>query len=278
MKRYLILGIGGVGILSLAFFLSPQQMNTNELGLRFLTWVKKLKGDGVDLNALSGGTTTQPKHQVWSDLLATHVDVEGRVNYKGFQRDVRQLDMYLEDLSSHPPGEPWSRSEKLAYWINAYNAFTIKLILDHYPLESIKDIADGLPMIHSPWDIKFFAIGGVAMDLNTIEHEILRKKFNEPRIHFAINCASISCPKLRDEAYTAEKLEQQVEEQARDFINDPTRNRITEKEISLSKIFDWFQYDFTRQTDLLDFIQRYKPSLNEDLAIGYMEYDWGLNE
>ena len=252
-------------------------MNTNELGLRLLTWVKKLKGDAVDLNALERGNDIKPDHDTWSVLLALYVDTEGSVNYEGFQRDVLQLDMYLEDLSSNPPGRTWTEAEELAYWINAYNAFTIKLILDHYPLESIKDIADGLPMINSPWDIKFFTIGGVEMDLNTIEHEILRKKFDEPRIHFAINCASVSCPKLRNEAYTAYQLEQQLEEQTLDFLNNSNKNRFTEEEIYLSSIFDWFNSDFTDQGDLLGFVKQYRPSLDKDLPIKYLQYDWGLN-
>ncbi len=253
-------------------------VNINEVGLQLLSWVKKIRGEAVDLETLEESNSPVVTHQIWTELLQKHVDPKGRVSYSGFQKDSASLGLYLEKLSSHPPGTAWSDADRLAYWINAYNAFTIQLILDHYPLQSIKDISDGLPMINSPWDIKFFQIGAVSMDLNTIEHEILRKQFDEPRIHFAINCASISCPILRNEAYTAPQLEAQLEEQASDFINDSEKNRITEKGIQLSKIFDWFQSDFTRETDLLGYLQAYRPSLNKKLKVEFLEYDWDLNE
>jgi len=172
----------------------------------------------------------------------------------------------------------WTEEEQLAYWINVYNAFTVKLILNHYPLNSIKDISDGLPMINSPWDIKFFKIGTLPMDLNTVEHQILRKQFEEPRIHFAINCASISCPRLREEAFVAEQLELQLEDQTQDFIHDISKNIINESTTELSSIFNWFQGDFTKEGTLLEFIGRYNPELKQTNDIQYLEYDWGLND
>ena len=185
---------------------------------------------------------------------------------------------YLDLLRNNPPGMNWSESHQLAYWINAYNAFTVKLIVDHYPLKSIKDISDGLPMINSPWDIKFFKIGNTEFDLNTIEHEILRKIFDEPRIHFAINCASISCPILRNEAYMANKMEDQLEEQTYRFINDPKTNIINKSSTQLSRIFDWFRSDFLKQSDLITYIQGYNSNLNIENKITYLEYDWRLND
>jgi len=253
-------------------------MNINDVGLKVLGWVKKMKGNAVDLDKLTAMNTPTMEHHNWTTLLKKHVTAAGQVNYKGFIQDSTLLQAYLDDLSTHPPGNNWTEEEKIAYWINAYNAFTVKLIVDHYPLKSIKDIGDGLPMINSPWDIKFFKIGNIDFDLNTIEHEILRKEFTEPRIHFAINCASFSCPKLRNEAYFASKLEEQLEEQTLGFINNPQKNIINETETELSKIFDWFQSDFIKKSSLFDFLNRYTASLNEANKVTYVEYDWALNE
>jgi hypothetical protein len=268
----LILAFGSIG------FAQNSRMNINEIGLSVLSWIKKIKGNSVKLGEIAHRERPLISHQIWSDLLEKYVTEDGNVNYQGFLTDSVALNRYLALLSENPPGNNWSEADRLAYWINVYNAFTVKLILNHYPLKSIKDISDGLPMLNSPWDIKFFKIGDTPFDLNTVEHEILRKQFNEPRIHFAINCASFSCPKLRTEAYEADKLEQQLAEQARDFLNNPEKNLITENEIRLSKIFDWFKNDFTRETDLLAFIKKYYPSLSTNTEVEYMEYDWTLNE
>jgi len=188
------------------------------------------------------------------------------------------LEKYLDTLTENPVGKNWSEAEQMAYWINAYNAFTVKLIVDYYPLKSIKDIGDGLPMISSPWDIKFFKIGKTDFDLNTIEHEILRKQFAESRIHFAINCASFSCPKLRNEAFVAERLEEQLENQAQSFIKNLDKNIINEKETKLSKIFNWFESDFTKQESIASFIKKRHDSFDEQNEVKYLEYIWTLNE
>lgn len=219
-----------------------------------------------------------PDHAVWNDLLNAHVDASGWVSYKGFIQDSTKLNAYLKTLSVCSPSDSWAKDEKLAYWINAYNAFTVRLILDHYPLESIKDIKKGIPFINSVWDIKFFTIAGEKMDLNDIEHAILRTEFNEPRIHFAIVCASRSCPKLLNEAYTSEKLEAQLQQQAIDFINDPSKNRFQENEIELSPIFKWFKKDFTEGTNLKQYLAEFaKKDFREGANVVYTEYDWSLN-
>jgi hypothetical protein len=211
-----------------------------------------------------------------------YVDHDGNVNYAGFQKDSVELNKYLDILAHHAPDkEKWSRENQLAYWINVYNAFTIKLILDHYPVKSIKDIGSliQIPFINSPWDIKLIEIAGEKYDLNNVEHSILRKEFDEPRIHFAIVCASFSCPKLRMEAYTAEKLETQLQEQAISFINDPIRNKISKKEAELSKIFSWFKSDFTKNGSLEEFINQYSnTTLDKHSKISFMDYNWALNE
>ena len=251
-------------------------MNIREIALKVLGLVKKVKGDTVNLSDLNIGQRPTMNHDDWDSLLKKHVSKSGKVNYQGFIKDRVDLQNYLNDLSGHPPGENWLENEKLAYWINAYNAFTVKLIVDNYPLKSIREISDGLPMINSTWDIKFFKINNVDFDLNTIEHEVLRKQFNEPRIHFAINCASVSCPKLRNEAYFSNSLNTQLEEQAFGFINSD-KNIINEQETKLSKIFDWFRSDFVKEVELEDYLKKYKPLLKKENKVEYLEYDWSLN-
>jgi len=225
--------------------------------------------------------TVPPDHSKWSLLLSKHVNKNGMVNYLGFQKDRLHLNSYLKDLAKNPPSQVWSDREQLAYWINAYNAFTIDLILSNYPLSSIKEIGPGIqvPFINSPWDIEFIEIGGEKYDLNDIEHNILRKEFKEPRIHFAINCASMSCPLLRSEAYTSEKLESQLQEQAFAFLNDPFRNQITKSEVKISKIFNWFRGDFIKDGKLIDYLNKYSEvEVNSNARIKYLDYDWKLNQ
>ncbi len=221
-------------------------------------------------------------HQVWNDLLHDHVREDGMVDYKGFLQDLEKLDQYLADLSAGAPDpENWSRDEQLAYWINAYNAFTVKLIVDNYPLESIKDLNPvvAIPTVSTIWNKKFFAIGGVEMSLDNIEHDILRKDFQEPRIHFAINCASVSCPPLRREAYVAQKIDDQLEEQAIAFMNDPLRNQISPDNPKLSKIFSWFSGDFKKNGTVIQFINQYSETkIKPGADLDFMDYDWALND
>jgi hypothetical protein len=280
MKKRKLFLIGLVIATIFSFgYIKYNNMNSNDVGLAVLGWVKKIKGNEVDLNTINSMETPTMQHEDWNTLLQKHVTKSGQVNYKGFIQDRVIFNKYIAALTSHPAGKNWSEKEIMAYWINAYNAFTVKLILDNYPLKSIKDIVDGLPMINSPWDIKFFKIGNTNFDLNTIEHEILRKEFNEPRIHFAINCASVSCPKLRNEAFTAENLELQLEDQANYFINNPNKNNITASNVKLSKIFDWFRSDFTKEKPFASFLQNYTNiKLSTNFNVEYLDYDWTLNE
>jgi len=216
-------------------------------------------------------------HQIWNELLEKNV-YKGNVNYKGFVSEKDKLQKYLDALSKEAPKRNWSKDEKLAYWINAYNAFTIKLIIDNYPTKSIKDLGGAIYKVNTPWDIKFIEIEGKKYDLNNIEHNILRKEFDEPRIHFAINCASVSCPNLRNEAYVANKLEKQLEEQTYSFINDSSKNKITSEKAELSKIFSWFKGDFTKNGSLEDFINKYAKVKITSQKISYLDYSWNLNE
>ena len=220
-----------------------------------------------------------PSHQQWDKLLKKYVTTDGRVNYKGLQKDKASLDDYLKTLSNNAPQSSWSENEKKAYWINAYNAFTISLVLQHYPVKSIKDIGGSIYKINTAWDIKFITIGGKKYDLNNIEHRILPKEFDDPRIHFAIVCASISCPLLRNEAYTATELNVQLESAGKAFLNDKTKNSITAGKAQLSKYFSWYKGDFTKKGTLIEFINKYSQiKLNENAKIDYLDYNWSLNE
>lgn len=223
-----------------------------------------------------------PSHAQWDALLKKHVTTNGMVDYKGFLIDQAKLDAYLSKLQEGiPDTKTWSREEQLAYWINAYNAFTVKLIVENYPLKSIKDLNSkiAVPTINTIWDKKFFTLGGQPYSLNMIEHSILRKNFEEPRIHFAINCASISCPVLLNEAFTASKLEKQLEKQTRQFINDPTKNKISAKSPEVSSIFNWFGEDFKKKGSLIQYLNRYsKTKISPNAKISFLEYDWSLNE
>lgn len=212
-------------------------------------------------------------------LLKKHVNASGLVNYKGFQKDKAGLESYLKILSDNPPQDNWSENEQKAYWINAYNAFTVSLILQNYPVKSIKDIAGKIYKVNTPWDIKFINIGGKKYDLNNIEHGILRKKYNDPRIHFALVCASISCPKLRNEAFLGSQLDAQLEDAGKDFVNDESKNKISADKAHLSKYFSWYKDDFTKNGSLEDFINKYSPTkINANTKIGSLDYNWSLNE
>ncbi|SHJ07223.1 DUF547 domain-containing protein [Pseudozobellia thermophila] len=208
-------------------------------------------------------------HSQWTALLKKYVDDNGQVDYKGFLKDKEQLNDYLTALSKQVPSNNWSVQEQLAYYINLYNAQTVALILRHYPLRSIKDI-DG------PWTTDFVKIGDKELSLGALEHSILRK-MNEPRIHFAINCASASCPKLLNEAFVPEKLEKQLEEVTRGFINSEN-NTITRDNLELSRIFKWYKGDFANGK-LVSYINPYTEiEIAPKAKIKYKEYDWSLNE
>lgn len=212
-------------------------------------------------------------HDNWSILLQEHVSIQGNVDYKGFRTDRIALLNYIASLGENLPTDTWTKEEKLAYWINAYNAMTVDLILRHYPIKSIKDIK-------KPWQQRHWKLGEKWYDLNEIEHKILRK-MKEPRIHFAIVCASFSCPKLQNEAFDALKLESQLENATKTFINDPKRNYITPTKIELSKIFAWFDKDFlvNNTGSIIQYINRYSDvKISQKTSKRFMNYNWDLNE
>jgi hypothetical protein len=226
--------------------------------------------------------STPPSHQLWNELLKAHVKPDGRVDYKGFIREKPKLESYLKLLSENAPDRSkWSKNEQLAYWINVYNAFTVKLIVDFYPTKSIRDLGPRIkiPLIKDVWHYKFFKIAGVDMSLDEVEHSILRKEFEEPRIHFAINCASVSCPPLLNEAFVASTLENQLIRVTTTFVNDPSRNKISAQSAQLSSIFSWFKGDFTKKGTLVEFLNSYsKVKISPNARITFLDYNWNLNE
>lgn len=228
-------------------------------------------------------STAEPiSHEIWNSLLKKYVDNKGFVDYGGFKKDQAELKKYLDLVEKNAPGDKWSKDEKLAYWINAYNAFTIQLILDNIPnkIKSIKDIGSKvkIPFVNTPWDVKFINIGGKKMDLNNIEHGIIRKDFGEPRIHFALVCAAKSCPPLRNEAFEASKLSKQLDEQGVAFLNDSFKNQVSEKSAKLSNLFKWYGGDFRDKMPVIDWINKYaKVKADKGADISYLDYNWDLN-
>jgi hypothetical protein len=227
-------------------------------------------------------TSALVDHGAFDKLLKKHVSAQGLVDYKGFKTDEAGFNQYLALLSKNPPAANWSKNDQMAYWINAYNAYTIRLILDHYPVQSIKDIGSKIkiPFVTTPWAIKFFSIGGEKMSLDNIEHGILRKKFDDPRIHFALVCASMSCPRLRNEAYTAAQLEKQLDDQGRDFLNNPAKNKPGKSTAQLSKYFDWYKGDWQKNgQSVAKWVNRYATTkMDETAKVTYLDYNWSLNK
>jgi len=238
-------------------------------------------------------------HNRWDQLLADHVQwqrdgVTASVDYRGFRADRAALDEYLATLSqvSDDDFQRWSRDQRLAFLINAYNAFTIDLILrqDSLP-DSIRDIGS---FFSGPWDQRFFTLLGKKRTLDEVEHEMIRGNpaLMDPRIHFAVNCASVGCPALRPEAYRGEKLEQQLTDSTRRFLSDRQRNRFNDKppRLEVSKIFDWYEDDFVdaagslhhyllQYADTLEIPANHRKSLDaEQLKIQFLDYDWSLNQ
>lgn len=249
-------------------------------------------------------------YATYNSLLNQYV-INARVNYEGFINSRAKFETFLRTLGSVDKDvfESWTEEQRLAFWINAYNAFTIKAIIDHYPIKRSFTLvgifyapSNSILQIKGVWTkLQFRALGNM-VTLDEIEHQILRKKFNEPRIHMAINCASISCPDLRNEAYTPEKLEEQLADASINFVNNPDKGVYVNEQsgkVKLSKIFKWFGDDFInnygskklfnnyslKENAVLNFTSEYIESeevkeylMNNKLKIGYLGYDWHLNE
>lgn len=245
-------------------------------------------------------------HSTFDNLLSKYVTpisngASTQVNYDGFKKERNTLNEYLARLSKVEQSkfDSWDKDKQLAFLINAYNAYTIALILTECPgIDSIRDLGS---FFTSPWKKEIAPLLGETRTLDEIEHELIRgtnqttKTYNEPRIHFAVNCASVGCPALREEAYTGNKLDEQLEAQTKRFLSDSTRNKMSGDTLYLSKIFDWYSEDFEgkygewRDTSTLnEFILLYKDAMrlteaqvsalkNNTADIEYLNYDWALN-
>ncbi len=239
-------------------------------------------------------------HAEWDQLLKKHIisinqGVATQVDYRGFSRDRFQLKAYLRSLESISKStfNHWPKQAQLAFLINAYNAWTVELILTEYPeLESIKELGSWLK---SPWDRRFIPLLGSIHSLDEIEHGMIRADgvYQEPRIHFAVNCASIGCPALAGTAFTADKLDAQLDQVTRNFLSDRSRNYLAGETLNISKIFKWYRNDFERgwggYQKLVQFLVAYRSSLglsddaiqqlkSGDIEIEFLDYNWQLND
>lgn len=225
-------------------------------------------------------------YAAYARVLKTHVKNGGNgIDYKNLKKDPKDLDSTIVALSmvTQKEYDSWSEQQKIAFWINAYNANILKLIIDNYPVESIKKLG---PPIVGPWIKKRFSLLGSKRSFYEIENSILRKEFNEPRIHFALNCASASCPVLRNEPYIGSTLNVQLDDAGRMFLRDMTRNRIDKEKrtLFLSKIFDWYKEDFQKEGTVQQFIGRYVAAEDQEFLklntsmISSLDYNWSLND
>lgn len=228
--------------------------------------------------------TNFPNPTLYNEILKEHVE-EGFVSYHTLERAPSRLDAYLDLLAevNEESFNSWTEPEQITYLINLYNAWTLRLILDHYPIESIRKIGN---IFSGPWDQKIVSLFGEKTTLNKIEHDILRENYDEPRVHFALVCAAKGCPPLRAEPYDPERLEEQLEEQGRIFMGDEEKNYIDfEKNIFyLSPIFKWFKKDFLKNSDsLIDYVAPYFPEetsskiQDQKYKVKFTYYDWSLN-
>ncbi len=210
-------------------------------------------------------------HAPFDTLLKKYVSPSGKVNYKAFKQDHQVLKDYLKTLADKKPSAKASRNAQMAYWINLYNAATIDLILNNYPIKSIINLDGG-----KTWDVKRVQVGNKKVSLNYIENDLLRPTYKDARIHFAVNCAAKSCPPLLNEAWTAKNINGYFEQQAKAFINDPKYNKISPKEVQISKIFEWYAGDFG---NIIDYLNKYSTTkINPNAKVSYLEYNWQLNQ
>lgn len=246
-----------------------------------------LVAPSVALAEPAEGPQTAPfdqAHAAWTEILRAHVK-DGVVDYSAIRASARPaLTRYLDALASVQRMDGWTRHEKMAFWINAYNAWTVERVLDGWPVKSIKK----LDWPRGPWKKKFIRLGlrEGPVSVDYIEHEVLRARFVDPRVHAALVCASVSCPALLAEAYVGERLSAQLEAQMRAVVRDPTKNRLDAAGgvLWLSKIFDWYSSDFGKDAATVrEFVARYLPAdaarvvEERQPEIRFLPYDWGLN-
>lgn len=238
-------------------------------------------------------STASVDHDPWDRFLDTYVipgeDGINRVAYSRVTRAHREnLDGYIAELTETPVSQ-LNRAEQQAFWINLYNALTVQVILDYYPVESIRDIniSPGLfsgLFSQGPWDKKLVTIEGEQVSLNDIEHRILRPIWQDPRIHYTVNCAAMGCPNLQIQAFTAENTDELMDKEAREYINHPRGARVEDRGLIVSSIYHWYKEDFDgTDSGVIVHLQRYaEPALKSQLErfnhIADHEYDWSLND
>jgi len=228
---------------------------------------------------IAGVATLVQVNEPYNAFLKTYVKPTDGVNLVAYQdvtdTDAAALETYIENLANIEISE-FSDAELMAYWFNLYNAVTLDLILDNYPVDSIKDISD-------PWSQKLVNVRGATMTLDEIEHETLRENYDEPRIHFAVNCASVGCPNLKTTAWVAETLEADLQQAAKDYISSPRGIMVNDGLIRASEIFDWYEEDFgENDEEVLTYLAQFasgekKTAMQNANEIDGYEYDWSLN-
>lgn len=238
------------------------------------------------------GLAYDQEHETWNRVLRDCLRSSdggriSRMDYRCVETQPSDIERYISTLSrvTKAEYEAWKVNDQLAFLLNTYNAFTVKLVVDHYPVKSIKDIGS---FFSSPWKKTWVPLLGKTLSLDEIEHGIIRKNFREPRIHFAVNCASVGCPPLRAEAYEGSRLDEQLAEQRQFFLTNERENRFypDKKELVLSKIFSWYGDDFGSEGDksLIAYAAKSIPALQKALDRGqkveirYGDYDWSLND
>lgn len=218
-------------------------------------------------------------HQSWQELLDQYLSVSGQDHLFAYQavkqQDKQKLDNYIAQLSQIDPRE-YSQAVQYAYWVNLYNAITVDLILDAYPVKSITKLGGFFSF--GPWDEEVVTIEGKKLTLNDIEHRILRPIWNDPRTHYAVNCASLGCPNLQTKAFTAQNKEALLEQAAKAFINSQKGVQVTAKGITLSSIYDWFGRDFAVDGGVMAHIESYRSGFAASSEAIKYDYDWSLNK
>ncbi len=228
----------------------------------------------------ASGETFDRSHKLYGEVLSLYVK-DGLVDYIGLKSNPGDLEAYLESTAqvTGREFEGSTREEQLAFLIDLYNARTLQLVVDNYPVKSIRDIGSGAK---GPWDIDFIPLFGEKISLNTLENGIIRKKYGEPRVHFVLVCAAMGCPPLLSEPYVADKLDKQLETQTKKFLDDPRRNSVDRgnKILRLSPIFKWYKADFeTKSGSVQDFLKSHYTDVPPgEYRIVYAEYDWSLND
>ena len=221
-------------------------------------------------------------HELFDQVLQKYVDSQGRVNYAGLKNDLGTLESYLDLLAVNAPSDRATFQTGLAFWINAYNALTIKGVLDHYPTTSVRKIK----LFGGFFSRIKFQVGGRSYTLDNIEHDIIRSEFGDPRIHFALVCASLGCPILENRVFGPETLEERLDNATANFINNPEKVRLDRESgvLHLSQIFEWYAEDFEdTHHSVINFVSEYLPEADTaflaraEVQIQYLQYDWRLN-